>query len=528
MSTTGAEGATTHARQPRLGPPIALQIIALLVVVLIVGQIATLVVVFVLPPPRPPVYRVEEIAAALKTGGEAPRFAPALTRGFVPEPPKERLSRNGYVADLKVELARLLGVAPDQVRLSVEPHHGPFSFDQGGLRFRPRLRQPHSSEEMMEDRPPPEEDHFTPPTAPDGAAARAQERGAEPMASGAPPPWYFPERRGTPPERMGLVVGTMEAAYQVQPGRWAVVRSPPERFPNAWQRRMLLWFLACLLLLTPAGYLFARRLTAPIRRFAIAADQLGRDPRAPAMALSGPAEIGLAAAAFNEMQSRLARYVGDRTAMIAAIAHDLRTPLARIQFKLQRAPDDLAADIRSDLGQMEEMIAAVLAFVRDAAPTQERIPLDLMSLLEVVADDAAAMGADVEVEPGPSLVVEGGASALQRLFVNLVDNAVKYGGSARLQISQEGGDVVVRVSDTGPGLPEAEWERVFDPFYRVETSRSRDTGGIGLGLSVARTIARAHGGDVTLCAGAPGLIVVVRLPSSTPRRLNSASHTQHA
>jgi len=295
-----------------------------------------------------------------------------------------------------------------------------------------------------------------------------------------------------------------------------VVRTQSEAFPNAWQRRIMLWFLACLLILTPAGYLFARRLTAPISRFAKAADRLGRDPRGPPMTLRGPAEIGVAAAAFNEMQARLARYVGDRTAMIGAIAHDLRTPLARVQFKLQRAPTDLAEDIRRDLGQMEDMIAAVLDFVRDASPVRERGPLDLLSLLEVVADDASATGADVEVEPGPAQIVEGDATALQRLFANLVDNAVKYGGGARIALSSEDGDAVVRVSDNGPGLPPDEMEKVFEPFYRVETSRSRETGGIGLGLSVARTIARAHGGDVTLGAredDVRGLVVTVKLPS---------------
>jgi signal transduction histidine kinase len=219
------------------------------------------------------------------------------------------------------------------------------------------------------------------------------------------------------------------------------------------------------------------------------------------------------------MQDRLARYVEDRTAMIAAIAHDLRTPLARVQFKLQRASDEIAADIRTDLSQMDAMIAAVLAFVRDAAPTQERGPLDLLSLLEVVADDAGATGADVSVTPGAALVVDGDAAALQRLFVNLVDNAVKYGGGARIRLFTEAGDAVVEIADDGPGLSAAERERVFEPFYRVETSRSRETGGIGLGLSIARSIARAHGGDVSLTTGGSGLTAVVRLPMAKTGRV---------
>jgi signal transduction histidine kinase len=470
------------------------QIIALLVVVLLVGQLATLAVVVLFPPPRPPVYRVDEIAAALKSGDAAPRYAPMLVRSFTSEAPKERSPNDPRVIGLKTDLARAIGVDVNQVRLSVEPPHGAFWFDS------PRYHD-HGARREAALLPPPQTDDGPPP-----------------MGVDQPPPWAHGGPHLAPPERMGVVIGEMDAAYQVQPGRWAQVRSPPQAFPNAWQRRMLLWFLACLLVLTPAGYLFARRLTAPIRRFASAADRLGRDPRGAPITLSGPAEIGVAAAAFNDMQARLARYVGDRTAMIAAIAHDLRTPLARVQFKLQRAPEDLAADIRSDLGQMEAMIAAVLAFVRDAAQVQERGPLDLTSLLEVVADDAAATGADVELEPGPAFVVEGGASALQRLFVNLVDNAVKYGGSAQIAIARDAGDVVVRVSDAGPGIATEEQERVFEPFYRVETSRSRETGGIGLGLSVARTIARAHGGDVTLDSNGVGLTAVVRLPGAPTAR----------
>jgi len=538
-----------RAGAPRFGPPIAVQIIALLVAVLIVGQLAILVVVTVMPPPRPPIYRIEEIAAALKGGRLTPRYAPAMLRTVEAAPPKGRDDDNRFrTASLRAELARTLGVTEDHVRLTVEPRPN-FPLLYGGRGYHPHERQddrgggPPPGSPFDQGGGPPNEPPssfgpgqvgpagvgaFPPPglSAPQPPQSGSDPAPPPPGADGSASwgrrhfhhgPWGgFP--RGFAPDRQGFVVGAMDAAFEAQPGRWTVVRSQSEGFPNAWQRRVLLWFLACLLLLTPAGYLFARRLTAPISRFARAADRLGRDPRGPPMALKGPAEIGVAAAAFNEMQARLARYVGDRTAMIGAIAHDLRTPIARVQFKLQRAPEDLAADIRGDLGQMEAMIWAVLDFVRDASPVRERGPLDLLSLLEVVADDATATGADVELEPGPVQIVEGDASSLQRLFVNLVDNAVKYGGSARITLTHEDGDAVVRVSDLGPGLPSEEYERVFEPFYRVETSRSRETGGIGLGLSVARTIARAHGGDVTLAskesdaATGSGLIVTVRLP----------------
>jgi signal transduction histidine kinase len=515
----------------RRGPPIAVQIIALLVAVLIIGQLATLAVVVILPPPRPPVYRIEEIAAALKTGRVLPRYAPTLVRAPTTAPPTER-SDDLHAAMLKAELARNLGVGVDAVRLTVErPPRYAFPFNG-----EPRMHRRDRFGDHINDsgqRPDRQDAPATRPPASRGPAPApgltpAQEQGAPGAANVGPAPGPPPDRwvvggfhsylHGlafwAPPDRMGVVVGQMQAAYAEAPGRWFVVRSPSEGFPNAWQRRLLLWFLACLAILTPVGYLFARRLSAPIGRFASAAERLGRDPNAPPLALGGPAEISLAAAAFNEMQARLARYVHDRTAMLAAIAHDLRTPLARVQFKLNRAAPDLAADIRSDLGQMEAMIAAVLGFVRDAAPAHERAPLDLLSVLEVVADDACDTGADVAVEPGPSLIVEGDASALQRLFTNLVDNAVKYGAKARMRLTAEGAEAVVEVQDAGPGLSQDEIEKVFEPFYRIESSRNRQTGGIGLGLAVARSVARAHGGDVTLTSNDGGLLATVRLPGA--------------
>jgi signal transduction histidine kinase len=512
----------SEASSARRGPPIAVQIIALLVAVLIIGQLATLAVVVILPPPRPPVYRIEEIAAALKTGRVIPRYAPALVRTPTTAPPTER-NDDPHAAMLKAELARNLGVGLDAVRLTVErPPRYAFPFNG-----EPRMHRRDRFGDQMDDNGPGPNGQAQVPKPVQGQGAPGSTKVGS--ADVGPPPGPPQDQWGVggfhhhlhglgfwaQPDRMGVVVGQMQAAYAEAPGRWFVVRSPSEGFPNAWQRRLLLWFLACLAILTPVGYLFARRLSATIGRFASAAERLGRDPNAPPLALGGPAEISLAAAAFNEMQARLARYVHDRTAMLAAIAHDLRTPLARVQFKLNRADADLAADIRSDLGQMEAMIAAVLGFVRDAAPAHERAPLDLLSVLEVVADDACDTGADVAVEPGPSLIVEGDASALQRLFTNLVDNAVKYGAQARIRLTAEGAEAVVEVQDAGPGLSPEEIEKVFEPFYRIESSRNRKTGGIGLGLAVARSVARAHGGDVTLKSNDGGLLATVRLPGAS-------------
>jgi two-component system OmpR family sensor kinase len=343
---------------------------------------------------------------------------------------------------------------------------------------------------------------------------------------GPPPPPPPPEPPG--PERfeiplppphafhaMGareMVLGDFTAAVRRPDGRWTVVRSSPEPFPTEWQKRALLILAAGFVVVAPAGLLFARRITAPLKRFSEAAERLGRDPHAAPVSLSGPAEIGAAAEAFNNMQSRLKRYIDDRTATLGAISHDLRTPLARIRFKLEGAPPAVRDSVLSDVAQMEQMIQGVLAFIRDESTPRTREKLDLLSLVECVADDAAMVGGDVEILAGQPVTVEGDPVALQRMFVNLVDNAVKYGGQARLRVGRDDGHAVVDIADAGPGLSDEDLEKVFQPFYRVDAARNLDDGGMGLGLPIARSTARAHGGEVELTRAAKGLVARVTLP----------------
>ncbi|MEJ0064971.1 MAG: HAMP domain-containing sensor histidine kinase [Caulobacteraceae bacterium] len=310
----------------------------------------------------------------------------------------------------------------------------------------------------------------------------------------------------------GLVEGEFVAAFQAAPGRWVTVQPSPEPFPNESQQRLMLWFAISFSLVAPVGYLFARRLVAPIAAFATAAERLGRDPSGPLMALRGPAEIGRAAAAFNLMQQRLKRYIDDRTAMVGAISHDLRTPLARIRFRVDAAPPKVRAGVLGDVAQMEEMVTAVLAFIRDASEPGPRERVDLRSILECVVDDAALMGGDAALDPGAPASVEVDPLSVQRVVTNLVENALKYGRKAHVRLFTDGADAVAEVVDAGPGLPEEELERVFLPFYRAERARTLNKGGIGLGLSVSRSIARAHGGDVRLYKQADGLVAQLRLP----------------
>jgi signal transduction histidine kinase len=199
--------------------------------------------------------------------------------------------------------------------------------------------------------------------------------------------------------------------------------------------------------------------------------------------------------------------------MVGAIAHDLRTPLTRLRFRIENAPEDLRAKMAADLDQMEEMISAALTFVRDATRPSERTPLELSSLLESISDEMAETGAVTEVESAEKVVIDGDPVALRRLFANLLENAVKFGGGARTRVYRDGDNAIVEIADDGPGIPDEDRERVFEPFYRREPSRSRQTGGIGLGLAVVRSVARGHGGDVTL-ANRPGggMTARVQLP----------------
>lgn len=318
--------------------------------------------------------------------------------------------------------------------------------------------------------------------------------------------------------RAPYVEGEFVAAMRMDDGRWATVRPQPEGFPNSWQRRVLLWFGLSVALIAPVALYVAWRLAAPLKVFAESADRLGREPSADLPPLSGPAEIGKAADAFNLMQQRLKRYVEDRTGMIRAISHDLRTPLTRMRFKLERASPALRSAIGRDMDQMEEMIASVLAFMRDETHVATRQVVDLRSLLEVVVDDAPG---PAKLEPGPAVLAEIDVVGVQRVVENLIDNALKYGRQASVSLDVRDGEAFIEVADKGPGLSPDDLERVFQPFYRSEAARASGQAGVGLGLSVSRSTIRAHGGDLRLRAADQGLVAEVRLPQA--RQMKAAA-----
>ena len=282
------------------------------------------------------------------------------------------------------------------------------------------------------------------------------------------------------------------------------------------------WFVAGLIassvvLVFALAYLCiwaVRRLAVPVNDFIRAANRFGVDVQAPPLAPVGPPEMRKAIKAFNEMQNRIRRLVHDRTQMLAAISHDLRTPITRLQLRaeyLKGTPQYEKAV--ADLDEMERMISSILSFARDhvSAETMERF--DLNALLDSLCDEMIDVGHSVEYHGGERQPYFGRISALKRVFSNLIENAVKYGDQAEVTLRNTGDSLQVKIVDQGPGIPEDQFEKVFAPFYRVDQSRSLKKSGTGLGMAVARDIVRAHGGDIALFNRDPkGLIVLVTLP----------------
>ena len=329
---------------------------------------------------------------------------------------------------------------------------------------------------------------------------------------GGPPPGFGDgEERGYRTSR-GIEVFA-HVGVQLVNGCWAEVtlHGPPPAF--AWIR-LLTRFGGFALVIVLCSLWAARSAARSLSQFSAAADAIGRSVEAPLLPETGPREVRLAAKAFNLMQERLRRFVNDRTQMLAAISHDLRTPLTRLRLRAEFVDDDAQrAKMLGDIAEMEAMIAATLAFARDDALREARTEQDLDQLLDQLASDLCDAGYPVAYEPQGPVMVSCGAGALRRAVTNLAENAVKYGGVARLSLLP-GDPITILIDDDGPGIPPELMEQVFQPFFRLEGSRNRDTGGVGLGLSVARTILRGHGGDIVL-ANRPegGLQARVTLPA---------------
>jgi signal transduction histidine kinase len=274
-----------------------------------------------------------------------------------------------------------------------------------------------------------------------------------------------------------------------------------------------LLFLALIGLL---AYLVAKMAARPIGQLAQAASQLGQDIDHPPLKETGPREIRQAAKAFNAMQALIRRQIQHRTHMLAAITHDLQTPLTRMRLRLEKVQDpELQAKLIGDLLVMQGMVREGLDLARSMDSAEKKQRLDFDSLLDSLCADAIDAGQKITLTGQTHTFIHAQPGALRRCITNLLDNAIKYGQTATVIASLQRQQIVIDIHDEGPGIAEDELEHVFDPFYRLETSRSRDTGGTGLGLTIARNIAEKHGGSLILVnRPGGGLTARLTLPAS--------------
>ncbi|HEY5080441.1 MAG TPA: ATP-binding protein, partial [Bauldia sp.] len=307
------------------------------------------------------------------------------------------------------------------------------------------------------------------------------------------------------PMPMGPMMGGMgswrslQVAVELTGGQWLSFATalPNTGPPVSWQFILSLAVMAMIILAVTAWAV--RRVTAPLGLLAQAAERLGKHVRAEPLAEVGTAEMRQASHAFNEMQERLGRLIENRTRMLAGISHDLRTPLTLLRLRAEAVENlDNRGKMLATIAEMDAMIAATLAFARDETTAEPRRRTDLTALVASIVDDMADAGLSVAMEPAPPVIYECQPSALKRALTNLFDNAVKYGKCAQATVYTTPQTIEIVINDGGPGIPEDELARVFQPFYRVEESRSRETGGIGLGLAIALAVVQAHGGRLTL------------------------------
>jgi signal transduction histidine kinase len=317
-----------------------------------------------------------------------------------------------------------------------------------------------------------------------------------------------------PDARWAPGANVLRTQVRLRDGRWAYFDSAAPAVPEGLPWRLALTLAVLLAAVLALSYLAVRWVTRPLHVLAAAADELGRDLHRPPLPETGPTEIRQAARAFNTMQARLARFVEDRTRILAAMSHDLKTPITRMRLRADLLDDDEARRrFEADLAEMQAMVQQTLDFMRGLGGGEAAQAIDVDALLECLQADQQAMGREVRIAGRAQAPLPGVASLLKRCLANLVDNAVAYGGRAQIEVEDTPERLTVRVRDDGPGIPDAELENVFEPFYRLEASRNRTTGGTGLGLTIARNIAQTHGGDIAL-RNRPegGLEAVLTLP----------------
>lgn len=525
----------------RTGLPIAAYLGLLVALALAAAFVAVIAVVIFLPPRPPDVMRADVVAQhfgagyeqAMRTPNNLPRDG--MVWSIHHDAPKAEAT--SHLALMQMHLAQHLRLHPNQVRMAASTFARSdvfvFRVDDAsethstreviirehGVRVAtpaPEAEAPVAAT-VAEDAPAPEapETNFTfsyssggppPPIAPPAPPPR--HAGVAPV-SPVPPMPPEPPRFAPAPPGVALISG-FEVSAQLPDGRWLTMRQGRNWEELSWILRAVLVIGGTLLTLSLLAVLFARRLTRPIRNFSEAVQAVGVDPQSAAVVEEGPRELRGAARAVNTMQARLRALIADRTKTLAAVAHDMRTPLMRLRLQAENASPEQRDRMAKEIGEVEALVASFIAFARDDPAEEARVRLDLSALLQSLADDHAEHGRNVTFTGDERLIITGQSLGLKRLFGNLVDNALKYGASARIILHREENAVVVDVADDGPGVPVDQRESVFEPFVRLNEEGTR---GAGLGLAAARSIARAHGGDIAILDAERGALLRVTLPA---------------
>jgi signal transduction histidine kinase len=305
----------------------------------------------------------------------------------------------------------------------------------------------------------------------------------------------------------------LQVAMPLPDGQWLTFATALPDTGPAVSRQFLVSMAVMAVIMLGVSIWVVRGVAAPLTSLAAAADRLGKDMAAAPLPETGTIEMRQASRAFNSMQVRLRNLIDNRTRLLASISHDLRTPLTLLRLRAENVADPNERDkMLSTIAEMNSMIESTLKFARDETVAEPRQATDVAALVQSIADDMDDAGLPVVMEPAEATIIECRPAALKRALTNLIENAVKYGRTAHIAVGTTSKWIEITIDDDGPGIPESELKRVLEPFYRVEESRSRDTGGVGLGLAIALSAIQLHGGELLLSnRPSGGLRAVVRL-----------------
>lgn len=449
------------------------QIGALALAIVLLVQAISVAVVLLTPPPPPSRMSPFRVAEALRDPMVARQEG--WRRLEMREPPFETTSGTGAL--LAAGIAASLGVDVQQVRVSIDAVSSPVSSSQSSMTVR-RMGAAQGSIS-----------HRTPMSSSTVSAIA----GAALMS----PDFSLP---------------AFEAAWRQPGGDWVIIR-PEEQAMARWIARLAVMLGVSLLLIAPITWWAARRLTHPVRALALAAQQVQIDQSIDLDFSKGPSEVAAVAVALSEMRARLERQLNERMRMLTAVAHDLRTPLTGLRLRAEQAPPSARARMAQDIARMDAMISEIL----DYAAVQARgatvaEPVDLADLSGEVIDAFAPRSIPLDVKARAPATA--GVERVRRVLLNLVQNALRYGEEVVVEVDAEEAWSIIRVMDRGPGLEADDLEKVFEPFYRLERSRNRKTGGVGLGLSIARELALVDDGELWLeRRRGGGLVAVLRYPA---------------